>query len=157
MVWAQFCSSGLLHTTIALPGAACEYSTGHGVVPPHFIHLLSLHSSYLEYCLHPCYPHIRAQAHRDWHVFESRSAHVHLIPRTTLLITPYSPQSHSRCMNRLKVAKLLPHLIFNCSTDRLWCVQHLAHKSSTSWRHNIGLAITWFKNLWFLSYSFRTI
>lgn len=93
MVWAQFCSSGLLCTTTASPGAAHEHRTGHGVVAPHFLHLLSLPSCYLEHCLHPCYPHIRAQAHTDWHVFESRSAHVHLIPRATFLLTPCSPQS----------------------------------------------------------------
>lgn len=106
----------LLHTTTAPPGAAWEHTTGQGVVAPHFIHLLSLHSSYLEYCLHPCY-HIAAQAHTDWHVFESRSAQAHLMPRSTFLITPYSSQSHSYCMNRLKLAQLLPHLIFNSSTD----------------------------------------
>lgn len=156
MAWAQLCSSGLHGPPLEqpfnsvqamelyLPTSYTETSQLSPWILPLF--LLSLHQS-------------TSRSLWDWHVFESRSARVHLIPRAAFLITPYSPESRSPCMNRLKLAKLLPHLIFNSiwTDSERWSVQHLAHQSAISWRHNTGLAITWFTNLWFLSCSFRTI
>lgn len=106
------------------------------ILPSELKHTYRLACLWEQKC--PCSPHT-----------QSRTPNHTIQPRIT---QPLHEQTQT------SKASVSSDLLIPVRTDsKHWSVQHLAHQSSTLWRCNTGLAITWFTNLWFLSSSFSII